>query len=542
MPVIEIRREDLVGLSGLDRSDDWFESVIPMIGASYEGSENGRLRFEFFPNRPDHYSVEGIARSLRHLYAGSPPEDYGVGYSGLMIEVDKSIKAVRPVMVCAAVKGIHMTQALMESIIDFQEKLHLTVGRKRRKVSIGLHDLDSVTPPFSYRAYRPDEISFVPLGKTVEMTPAEIVSGHEKGKEYGHILGSGPYPVITDSAGNVLSMPPVINGNVSAITLDTENIFIDVSGTVRGTCAAVLRILCAALADRGGRIESVRIREGDAEFAEPDMAYRPMAIAKGYVNRMIGVEMKAEEIQQHLLGMGYRASLAGDGITAWIPPYRMDVLHAVDIVEDIAIAHGYDRFGKRMPFCQSVGSLLPVTEFSELVFEAMNGYGYTQVLTFVLSSRKMQTEMMSMEEGETVVLLNPVSEDTEILRRSLLPGLMRLLEANRHNELPQKVYEIGEVHLPERRKHLAGVSIHPRATFSEVKSVVDALSRDLRLDLRYEESADSRFISGRQATVSGRYGITGHLGEIYPGTITNFNLSNPVVGFEIDITDIKVLR
>ncbi|MBX8641174.1 MAG: phenylalanine--tRNA ligase subunit beta [Thermoplasmata archaeon] len=542
MPVIDLKLRDLVSLSGLDKDSEWFQSAIPMMGASFEGSEAGILRFEFFPNRPDHYSVEGVARSLKHLYGLSRPKVFAVNEGKVRMTVDDSVKNLRPVMLCGVVRNIVMDDGALKSLIDLQEKLHLTVGRRRKKVSIGIHDLDRVTPPFLFRAYGGKEISFEPLGMTDVMTPDEIVRRHEKGIEYGPLLGGGPYPCITDARGKVLSMPPIINGTVSALTEKTRNVLFDVNGVDTAVCSRVLNILCSALSERGGIIESAVVESGGSTERYPDMAFDHMTVPSSLVNSVTGLKFSQDRLADLLERMGYTVQNEKSAIVAGIPPYRMDIMHPVDIAEDAAIAYGYENFGNTQSKRQTNGTMLPATIFSNLIFELMAGYGYMQTVSFMLSSVRMQFGMMRLSEKDAVRLINPVTEDTEILRLSLLPGLLKLFEANKHNELPQRIYEIGDVHTPSRRKHLAALSIHPKATFSESKSLVDALLRDLKFGGEFIASTDERFIAGRQAEIHSGNKAIGIFGELHPEVITNFNLFNPVVGFELDVTELIKLR
>ena len=542
MPVIGIRVNELVSLSGLKKDTDWFASNIPMVGASFEGMEGENMRFEFFPNRPDHYSVEGIARTLSFLHGGRKAKQYQVKTGKVLITVESSVENIRPVIVCAVARNADLYSGALSSLIELQEKLHLTVGRRRKKVSIGLHNIDAVTPPFTYCAVESGAVRFVPLGMDETLSPGEIIEKHEKGREYGWIVGNGPYPLLADADENVLSMPPIINGNVTTLSEESRNIFIDVTGTNQAACNGILNILCANLADRGASIESVTVRHAKSEFNLPDLNFREMKTSARKINKVTGLELTDGENAECLRKMGYRAEIAGRSIVAGVPPYRLDILHEVDLAEDVAIAYGFDRFGLSRPRQQTSGRLLTSTGLSHLLSELMSGYGYVQCVTFMLASSKSNFEKMRLEPEETVTLLNPVTEDTEIMRTSLLPGLFRLLEANKHNELPQKVFEIGHVQHPERRMFFAALNTHPRATFSEAKSLIDALGRDLKQQFTYAESSDPRFIGGRQMCVTADGGVVGYVGEIHPEIITNFNLFSPVVGLELDVTGIQLLR
>ncbi len=543
MPVIDIRFEELVRLSGILKDMDWFASTIPMVGASFEGMDGGVMRFEFFPNRPDHYSVEGIARTLSFLHGDRRARRYHVSKGKTILSVDDSVERVRPVITCAIARNVGLSPEAMKSLIDLQEKLHITVGRRRKKVSIGLHNMQAVTPPFTYRAMAADALRFTPLGMEQELSLGEIVARHEKGIEYGWIVGEGPYPVLTDARGAVLSMPPIINGTLTALDERTKDVFIDVTGTSMAACAGVLNILCSNLADRGATIESVTTMQGGVAAISPDMNFRSMRTTSRKLNAVTGLRLSDGENAECLRRMGYEAAAAEHGaVTVGVPPYRLDILHEVDLAEDVAIAHGFDAFGSSMPAHQTAGGVLQSTSLADMISELMGGYGYVQCVTLMLSSRSSNFGKMRLEPAGVVTVLNPVTEDTEIMRTSLLPGLFGLLEANRHNELPQKVFEIGHVQAPERRLFFASLNTHPRATFSESKALIDAIARDMKLNLTYAESSDPRFIEGRQMSIVSGSGVAGHVGEMHPEVITNFNLFNPVVGLEMDMSGVQLLR
>ncbi len=543
MPVIDLVYEELRRLSGLERPADWFIDNIPMTGASFEGSDGDTLRFEFFPNRPDHYSVEGVARTLRTLYS-SPARitEYSALSQGFEVHVDRSVKKVRPVIVGAVITGLEFSDRMLKSLIELQEKLHLTVGRKRRKVAIGIHDVDRIAFPLKYAAYPGSGYAFSPLGFSEEMTLSRIIEEHEKGREFGWIVGDGPYPLITDSNGNVLSMPPIINGNITQLTAGTRDVFVDVTGLSFSACSGVLNIISTALADRGGRINSVMIVDGSGRTETPDLERRRLRLSLPSMNALLGVNVSGEMAIELLSRMGHSCTLQGNRIDALVQPFRMDVMHPVDLMEDAAISYGFGNFGSTAPRTQTVGSLGEMTNLSDLMSELMIGYGYSQVITFMISGRQAEFGRMRTDASPSVELLNPVLEENNMLRTSLLPGMLLLLEANKHNELPQKIFEIGDVHTPGLGRHFAAMSIHPKATFAECRSLADALIRDMKLGMRMESSSDPRFIEGRQMAMLLDGEHVGILGELHPEVITNFNLYNPIVALEFDMQKAFRLR
>lgn len=543
MPVIDLSYQELKQLSGLDRPAEWFIDVIPMTGASFEGFEKGTLRFEFFPNRPDHYSVEGVARTLRSMYSveGYLPE-YPVSKSANRIVVEESVRQVRPVIVGATISGLKFTEETLRSLIELQEKLHITVGRKRRKVAIGIHDMSGVTFPFRYAAMQGSEYSFAPLGIDSEMTLSEIVTVHEKGKEFGDIVGAGPYPLITDSKGQVLSMPPIINGKLTQLTEATTEVFVDVTGTSEEACEGVLNIITTALAEREGTISGVTVETGKDEKRFPDLGRKRMSLRMADVRSLLGVHLDGQKIVELLRRMGHACVVRGTELDVSYPAYRPDIMHPVDIIEDAAISYGFANFGNTPPKQQTVGSLTGMTEASGILAELMVGYGYSQVVTFMISGREFEFSRMKNDPHPAVEIRNPAIEGKDMLRSSLIPGMLLLLEANKHNELPQRIFEIGDVHHPEPRRLFAALSIHPRADFAECKSLALALDRDIIAGFALSESHDPRFTEGRQMSMKLKGEDVGVFGELHPEVITNFNLYSPVVAVELDLRKTIVLR
>src|SRR3989449_11076590 len=249
------------------------------------------MTFDIFPNRPDLYSVEGIARGLRGflgLEVGLP--SYRVEPSGTEFAVDPSVADFGPYAVGGVVRGIELAAARLRSLVDLQEKLPLTAGRRRRKVAIGIHDLDKVTPPYTYQAVRPHDVRFTPLGLAEELDLAEILAKHEKGREYAPLVASKPrFPIIRDAHGQVLSFPPVINGIVTTLTPDTRNLFLDVTGTDLEAVQSCLPVLATAVAERGRRTPTVRTPYSHRTLERPDPRPATHSLDLGRANAWLGL-------------------------------------------------------------------------------------------------------------------------------------------------------------------------------------------------------------------------------------------------------------
>jgi phenylalanyl-tRNA synthetase beta chain len=539
MPVVTFAYDDLISLLGREVSVDTLLDRVPQVGAdvhSYDPSTK-EMSIEFFPDRPDLYSVEGAARALRtFLGFESGLTSYEVGDSDVVLELDESIKAVRPYMVAGVIEDITITDELIRSLMELQEKLHLTMGRKRSKVSIGIHDLDKVTPPFTYKAVDPESVSFVPLAKTERMNMREILERHEKGIDYAYILeGKDKYPLLVDSRGEVLSFPPIINGVLTTVTTETRNVFLDVTGTDLNAINAALNIVATAMAERGGKIKRVKIR-GTQNEATPNLEPRKWTLRIADANSLLGTKFDGAQMAAALAKMGYDAEPKGEVLEVLAPAWRMDLIHPVDIMEDVAKGYGYENFGKELPAQQTFGSELLSSKASDVARQLMVGYGYLEATTLTLSSEEDQFDHMRLPRGEVVEVLNPISEDHTCLRVSLLPSLMAVLRRNKHRDLPQRLFEVGDVMLGiKRKKHLAAVSISARASFTEIKSLVESIMRDLSVKSTIRPSSVGTYLEGRGAEIVVDDEVIGTFGELHPQVITDFELGYPVVAFELDL-------
>jgi len=535
MPNISLDYYDLIDLLGKEIPKEELIENIPMIGASVEAVTEDEIEIEFFPNRPDLYCVEGVARALRGFFGiETGLQIYPVEKSDVVMNVEKSVESVRPFVVAGIVKDVVMTDYLVKSLMDMQEKLHATLGRKRAKVSIGVHDFDKVVPPYTYRAVEPKSVKFVPLACTEMMDLEEILQKHEKGVDYAFVLeGLDKYPLIVDKHDEVLSFPPIINGVLTTVTEWTRNIFLDVTGTDLAGCKTALNIVATALAERGGKLESVEVRYPDLTLVTPDLEPIVKELRVKYANDWIGISESAEHIAQHLERMRYGAMVKGDVLEVHIPTYRNDVLHPVDLTEDVAIAYGYENIQDQFPKELTFGSRLPLNDFCFKLSDLMVGYGYQEVSTLTLSSVQ---EQVGMEEADVTKVRNPISVDHTCVRATLIPSLLYVLKANKHHELPQRIFEVGDVVVKGKNKRrLGGLSCHAKASFTEMKSVVESLLRDIGVEHEIKAKRDTRFLSGRCASVVHGDEEIGVFGELHPEVITYYDLTHPTSAFEINV-------
>ena len=535
MPVITIEFEDLNRLLAESITVDDFRKNIPLIGADPDYIDETGAAVEFFPDRPDLCSTEGVARALRPLLGQKPGLiDYPVSKSKTHMVVDSSVLDIRPVMMSCIVHNVNLDNAAIRSLIELQEKLHLTVGRKRRKASIGVHDLSGLTPPFTYSTCSKHEPAFVPLHFDMEMTPEEILTEHPKGVDYAHLLEDfNNYPILTDSEGNVASLPPIINGALTTVTADTKDILLDVTGLDEKAVETCLNIVATALVERGGDIEAIELRYPSHRTKCPNLTPRIHKINNQYLTETLGWDPGEDLLSKSFMRCGMDSSKNGEVWSVSVPAYRSDLIHPIDLVEESAIGLGYETLPKKLPKSASFGSELESRIIERKCRETMLGLGFQEVVTLTLSSKKAQFEITGRKESSITTLSNPVNEEYNILRPSLLPCLLTLLKSNKHRELPQKVFEAGWVVRNNRnRLSLSWIEIDSKAPFSKLRDISDIICTKLKFTESIIEKSDPIFIDGRCAGFD-----TGELslvfGELHPRTLSGFELGYPAIGGEI---------
>ncbi len=540
MPVVTLYWDELEELVGKSREE--ILERLPMLGCDIERVEEDHVDVEFFPNRPDLYSVEGVARALKgFMDIEFGYVDYKVHEGNWKIYVDDSVKSVRPRIVGCVVRNINIDERVLRSIIEIQEDLHWTIGRNRRKMAIGIHDLSKISFPLRYTAVSED-FSFVPLDFEEEMSVREILEKHPKGREFGFILkDTDKYPMIVDSKGNAISFPPIINAEMTRVTERTTDLFIDVTGFDDNVDKA-LKILAAMFSDRGGRLEYVEIVYTDKTEKTPDMSPEIMKVRKSEIYSLLGFRISDEEIKLALGRMRYGFEIGDDEITVFVPPYRADIMHEWDIIEDIAIGYGYDRIKPEYPSTPGIGREHEWFRIKDIAREIMIGLGFTEVITFTLTSEKVQYEFMK-RRGEAwkdyVPVMHPLTEEHRIIRTEILPKLLEVLANNKHHPMPQKIFEVGDVVRGlKNRLHLSACVTHSKANFSEIRSYVQAVMRELDLEWNVEESDDEAFIKGRRADIIVKGKKVGVFGEVQPEVLEKFDITTPVAAFEIDLSEL----
>jgi len=558
MPVITFEYQDLKEL-GINISNEKLIDILPMLGSDIEDFDEETIKVEFFPNRPDQLSVEGVSRSLKGFISqeiGLPK--YEVTASGYKVFVDEKIENIRPYIAFALIENVNFKGEKLKQIMDFQENLHWVIGRDRKKVAIGIHNLDVIEGDYKYIASSPDENSFAPLEHLNEMTPQEILEEHEKGSKYAKLISSfDKYPIILDKNNNILSMPPIINGELTKLTEDTKNILVDVTGIDEKAVNQTLNIICSSFGEVGGKIKSLEIVYKnkvykdevykDKTIISPDLSPKRKIVRVDFSNKLIGgVNLEATDIVNLLNKARMDATILNDNeVEVKVPSYRIDILHEVDLVENIAIQYCINNIDSKVPNISTIAYENNWFKSEKTIRELMIGLGFQEVMSLMLTSEENHYNKMMQYEDNHVQVSKPITIDRTMIRKSLINSLMEFLEDNKHEDHPQKIFEIGDtLHIDEKQetnvktiKKLAGAICHSTANFTEIKSTVASILANLGYNMEIFSSDNPSFIEGRVADVKGdsqNGNVNGFFGEVSPEVITNFELEYPVIAFEIE--------
>ncbi|MBB6647229.1 phenylalanine--tRNA ligase subunit beta [Halobellus ruber] len=585
MPVVDIDPDELRELTGHDeKSDEDLKDDLFGLGLEFEGeTDEGLLQFEFGPDRLDRLSVEGVARSLRYQYG----DDRGVDVPDtndpdFTFVVDGDVPDARPYVTGAVVRGLDLDEAALESVIQLQEKLHATMGRKRAKGAIGIHDLvaikgdtlgeapnaseDSGGNSITYTGIAPGGDTFVPLDSDRELTPAEVLEEHSTGRTYADLVADyDRYPAIYDELG-LFSFPPVINGRRTEVSTDSRELLIELTGTDQWTIDRMCAIICYALSARGATIEDVEVEyEGGSDaggrtLRRPDFEVRSKSVTHDRIETMLGVDLTEREVVDLFERSGLDAAVADDAesddadgpadATTYevsIPPYRVDVLHPLDLVDDVGRAYGFDELDPRYPDVGTVGGRHERSRLEAATRDVLTGLGFEDLLNFHMISEPEVYDRMGVESGTDVLgggdpvgITEPYSEDYTILRPWALPSLVMVLENNTHRAYPQDLAEVGLVaerdddvntRVAESR-HVAAVLARTDATYEDAKARLQAVCRSFGVELETPPTAHPSFIDGRAASVVIDGDDVGVVGEIHPAVLVEHDLELPVAGFE----------
>ncbi len=569
MPTVDVDPNELRELTGTEKGDDELIEDLFALGLEYEGeTEDGEFELEFAPDRLDRLSVEGVARSLRYQYGDargvSVPSTNSPDWT---IVVEESVPEERPYVTGAVVRGVDLDDDALESLIQLQEKLHATMGRKRAKGAIGIHDLTMLKgspategePTIRYVGVSPDGDRFVPLDSDQELTPGQVLEEHETGRTYADLVSEyDRYPAIYDDIG-LFSFPPVINGRRTEVTTDSRDLFVEMTGTDQWTIDKMLNIVCYALAARGATIESVTVAYDDHELVRPDFSTKRKTVAHDRIETILGIDLDPDEVIDlaERSGLDAEATEGDDGDLVYevtIPPYRVDVLHPLDVIDDLGRAYGFNELEPKYPDVGTVGGRHERSRLENATRNLLVGLGFEDMLNFHMISEEENYDRLGVSPdgdgygvGEPATIKEPYSEDYTMLRTWVLPSLLMVLERNTHRAYPQDLAEIGfaaeldddeNTGVGERRSVGAVLARHD-AAYEDAKARLQAIARNFEVELETPPTAHPTFIPGRTAAVVVDGEEVGVIGEVHPEVLVEHDLELPVAAFEFDLEALR---
>ena len=542
MPVVTLYFDRIKKILGRNIPKAKLVETLPFIGLDIEDETGDHINVEYSPNRPDYSTDYGIITGLQGLLGiklGMPMLKIKNGKNA--IKVAPTVSKVRPYVTAIEARNGKLDDETIRQIITMQEDLHNGLGRRRKKASIGIHDLEKIKFPLYYKTV-PQEHSFVPLESDLSMTVKEILGKTETGKKYGRILeGHAKVPIIVDSDGKTISFPPIVNAKLTEMNTKTRNLLVEVTATDKNAAEGVLAVVANTLQIAGFQLYSVKIT--GAGNSTPVLKSRDLVLEPELVNKTLGIDISNQVIVKSLKKSRLDAKLRGKKIVCSIPRYRTDIFGVMDLVEEVALGYGIQNLAPTMPESVSAGERNHITKTLETVRQIMVGLGYLEVMNFELTSKEILYDKTTRESSAIISVADSKSQEHIILRDMLLPGMMEVLSRNIHESYPQKIFEIGTVFEKDspikEGIHLACLSAHKDVNYTEVKSVLQSLLKTgFNLTCDTIPQKEPMFVDGRTGNIVMRGKKLGSLGEMDAKVADNFKLRMPVAGFEITLDDL----
>ena len=540
MPVVELsytRLQKLVGKATKKQISD----SLPFLGLDIESEDKDLVRIEYSPNRPDYSTDYGIALGLQGLL--------GIKTGAIKLNIKKSkkypisvksgVSKIRPFVTGIVATGGKIDDKTIKQFMTMQEDLHFGIGRKRKKSSIGIHDLDVISFPLVYTTTNRNH-KFIPLNSSKELSIPEILQNTDVGRDYGHILGnSSQVPIILDANQKTVSFPPIINAAATTVTTRTKNLFVEVTGTNKEDAEDMLSVVATILQSAGFTLESTQI--SGAKNSTPKLEEKKMSVNSSLVNQTLGLNLSTSKIISSLKKSRLDASTRGKNIICTIPAYRFDIFGSMDLVEEVALGYGIQNLEPTLSPSQTLGQANPVSLQLKSLSQTMTGLGYLEALNSSLSSKRVLYDMTNRDATKIISTLNSKSQEHTILRDLILPGLLENLSRNIHESYPQKLFETGTVFTINgalsEKINLSSISAHQDANFTEIKSILQsALKTGFGVIIETRTSTHPIFEEGRCADVMVNGKSIGTIGEVNSKIIENYKIRVPVVGFEISLS------
>ena len=541
MPVVELSYKRLQKLVGKVTKKQISDS-LPFLGLDIESENKDLIRIEYSPNRPDYSTDFGIALGLQGLLqikTGAIKLNIKKSKK-YVISVKSEVSKIRPFVTGIVAKNGKIDDNTIKQFLTLQEDLHFGIGRKRKKSSIGIHDLDKITFPLVYKAANRNH-KFIPLNSKKELSISEILNNTDVGKDYGSILGNfSLVPLILDANQKTVSFPPIINAAVTTVTTKTKNLFVEVTGINKEDAEDMLSVVATILQSAGFTLESVQI--SGAKNSSPKLEQKKMSVSPSLINQILGLNLNTSKIISSLKKSRLDASTKGKNIICAIPAYRFDIFGSMDLVEEVALGYGIQNLEPTLSPSQTLGQKHSNSINLQSISSIMTGLGYMEALNSSLTSKRILYDNTNRDSSKIISVLDSKSLEHTILRDSLLPGLIDSLAKNIHESYPQKLFEIGTIFNKTssvtEETHLCAVSSHKNANFSEIKSILQSVIQSIfGKTCETKTTTHTTFEKGHVANITVNGKIIGIIGEISESTKDNFKLRESIVSFEVNLPD-----
>ena len=501
------------------------------------------LEVEVTAERPDLLSAEGFIRAM-NVYNGQPrsvPET--LAESGYSVTVDSSVLGLRPYLAALVVRQAHLQDGGLEVLMQFQEKVTQTFGRQRKKIAIGVYDLDRMVGNLTYTAQAKTDLSFVPLRETAPITAADLLAHHPIGQLYGPTLPAGDrVPVLHDAQGQVLSLPPIINAaGVGEISAATRNLFIDVTGILDQTVQETANILAHNFLDTGAEVQTVTVITPSGSQVTPSLNRRPITFSARFLNEIMGSAIPKTKLGQVLARMDLEVSGTHE---VYVPTYRTDMLSQVDLAGDLMVALGIDTFqAEPLSVKFHLGQADGLRQFVFRVGDLSQRLGLMEVKGHVLTD----PARLALFADHYLQTSNAKSRTYSATRTTLQVGLLEVLSRNINAPKPINLYETGEIlrltaaGQGEESQAWGFASLDARAAFSTAKAYLQTLLRALGVDYALTEGHSPYYISGRSALVQVGGETIGEFGEAHPSLLNAYSFPEPIAMGELNLSQLHRL-
>ena len=548
MAIVTFSLDDLKAL-GLSKED--VKNAVDRLGMSIEGMDETEVAIDITPNRPDMLHITGFAKAVEYLLGKKVPKEkfYSVSRDSLLkVNVTGAVKRIQPYIAVAVIKNVDLQGSRLKNLVNFTEKFCDTYGRRRKKLSMGIYDFDHVSGQLTYDAE--SDAQFIPLGMTEKIGIQKILKEHPKGKEYSGILGNAKkYPILRDSKG-VLALIPIVNSENTKVTEKTKNILVDITANSRYAAENAMNLVACTFMDMGADVYPCQIIYKNKTVVTPELAYKQIKIKKSKAELTLGFWLQDNKIINLVNKLGHVGAKYGNYTIVYVPPYRLDVMNVQDVIEDIAIAYGYENIAPMPIVGSSIGKQDYLTDYMNRASRFMVGLGFSEAMNTYLTNEQLNFEKMGhkYEEKSIITVAYAKTEAITMLRTQIMPWLMENLEKSVHESMPQRLFEIGKVfHLENdnvvEETSIAMISEHSRVNFSEMKAVVTQFLKFAGIEnYKLEELTDSALIAGRAAKILVGKETVGYFGEVHPRILENFKLEEPVVAAEININKLLKAR